>query len=529
MSSPEGDATDNGAWRPRHNPWAVAMTVTLATFMEVLDTSIANVALPHIAGNLSATIDESTWILTSYLVSNAVVLPASAWIATRIGRKRFYMSCVALFTLSSFLCGLAPSLGTLIVCRIFQGIGGGGLQPSEQAILADTFTAEKRGMAFAIYGMAVVLAPAIGPTLGGYITDNASWRWIFFINIPVGIASLLLSHHFVEDPPWVRATVGKKLPIDYLGLGLIVIGFGCLQIMLDKGERDDWFSSGLIVAMLIITLVALAALVLVERRSAHPIIDLGLLGKRNFAVAWLMMLMLGAVLFGSTVLLPQYLQVVMGYSAEDAGKVLSPGGLVVIALLPLVGRLLGKVDARWLVGFGFVITAVALYHMTGIYPGISFGEAVKLRAFQAVGLAFLFIPISTLAYAGVPPERNNQVSGLVNLARNIGGGIGIALAETLIVRRAQLHQVRLVSHASSYDPQLRQFLRSATQALIHGGSAAAEATRQAYGLINGMILQQATTLAFIDVLWLGAVACACMAPLALLMQRSRPGTAPAVH
>ena len=516
--------SDHGGWRPRHNPWAVAMTVTLATFMEVLDTSIANVSLPHIAGNLSVGIDESTWILTSYLVSNAVVLPVSGWLSTVIGRKRFYMTCVALFTASSFLCGLAPNLGTLIVCRVLQGAGGGGLQPSEQAILADTFPPKQRGMAFAIYGMAVVLAPAIGPTLGGYITDNASWRWIFFINVPVGLVSLYLSHRLVEDPPWVRAGE-RTVRVDYIGLGLIVTGLGALQVVLDKGQRDDWFSSPFISAMFAVSMLAIAATIVWELRVEHPIIELRLFKTRNFAVACLMMLMLGVVLFGTTVLLPQYLQVVMGYTAADAGKVLSPGGLVVIALLPLVGRLLAHVDARWLIAFGFALSAVSLFYMTGIYPGITFGDAVKYRMFQSVGLAFLFIPITTVSYVGVARGMNNQVSALTNLMRNVGGGIGISIAQTLLARRAQHHQTHLVSHVTAYSPALRRLLGGLTQALAHRGAATAAATRRAYAIVYGMVMEQATTLAFIDILWLLAIVCALLIPLAFLMKRPEPGAA----
>lgn len=513
-------------WKPRHNPWAVAMTVTLATFMEVLDTSIANVALPHIAGDLSVGIDESTWILTSYLVSNAVVLPIAGWLSTVFGRKRFYMACVALFTLSSLACGLAPNLGTLIVCRVLQGAGGGGLQPSEQAILADTFPQEKRGMAFAIYGMAVVLAPAIGPTLGGWITDNASWRWLFFINVPVGIVSLLLTQRLVEDPPWVRR---RGIPVDYIGLGLVAVGLGALQIVLDKGERDDWFSSPFIVIMFVAAVVAIVAMIVWERAQEHPIVDVRLLWTRNFGIACVLMLALGCVLFGSTVLLPQYLQTVMGYSAQDAGMVLSPGGLVVIMLLPFVGRLLGKVDARWLIGFGFVAESIALYYTTNIHPGISFATAVKFRIYQSIGLAFLFIPINTMSYVGVPREKNNQVSSLINLMRNVGGGVGISLAQMLLARRAQLHQSHLVEHVTPWSAALKRMVGGLGGALAHRGATTVEATRRAYRVVYGMVQQQAVTLAFIDVLWMLSIGCALLLPLVFVMRRSRPGGAAMMH
>ncbi len=336
------------AWRPSHNPWLVAMTVTLATFMEVLDSSIANVALPHIAGGLSAGVDESTWILTSYLVSNAIVLPISGWLAGIFGRKRFYMACVTIFTLSSFLCGLAPSLAILVVLRVVQGAGGGGLQPSEQAILADTFAPEEFGMAFAVYGMAVVLAPAIGPTLGGWITDNFTWRWIFFINVPVGLISLLLSYRMVEDPPYVIREVKERkggIRIDYIGLGLIAVGLGMLQIVLDKGQRLDWFQSHFIAIFTIVGTLAVSAFILWELRAEHPVIDLRLFKNRTFAISATMMFTLGIVLFGTTVLLPQYVQELMGYTAEQAGMVLTPGGFVMMVTMPIVGALISRVDA----------------------------------------------------------------------------------------------------------------------------------------------------------------------------------------
>jgi DHA2 family multidrug resistance protein len=512
-------------WRPRHNPWAIAMTVTLATFMEVLDTSIANVALPHIAGNLSAGEDAATWVLTSYLVSNAVVLPLSGWLAGRIGRKRFYMSCVTLFTVSSFLCGLAPNLGWLIFFRVLQGLGGGGLQPSEQAILADTFPEEKRGMAFAVYGMAVVLAPAIGPTLGGFITDSSSWRWIFLINVPVGALSLLLTSRLVEDPPHARAGAGGRGSIDYFGIGLIVVGIGCLQILLDKGEREDWFASGLMVFVALVAAAAIVTAIVWEWRHARPILELRLLGNRNLSISVLMMFVLGFVLFGTTVLLPQFLQTLMGYTAMKAGEVLSPGGLVVILLLPLVGRLLGKVDARWLIGFGFLATSAALFHMTGLSLDIDFKTAMMFRIYQSIGLAFLFVPINTVAYVGVAPDKNNQVSALLNLARNLGGSIGISLATTLIVRRAQLHQTRLVEHVTPFDAAARTALAGMQRTLQQRGMGAVEASRRALAQLYGAVLAQSATLGYIDALWLIGVIAAGMIPLVFFMRRSKGGPA----
>lgn len=517
-------------WTGGHNPWVIALVVTMATFMEILDTSIANVSLPHIAGSLSVSQEESTWILTSYLVSNAVVLPISGWMANRIGRKRFYMTCVMLFTGSSFLCGIAPSLNTLIFFRVLQGVGGGGLGPSEQAILADTFPPQKRGMAFAVYGMAVVLAPAIGPTLGGFITDRYSWRWIFFINVPVGITSLLLTSRVVTDPPHVQAARARREPVDFVGLILIAIGLAALEVVLDKGQEDNWFESPFITIFSIVSAVALVSFVLWERRHRAPIVDVNMFRDPSFASANFMMLILGAALFGSTVLLPQYLQVLMGYSAEQAGMVLSPGGFVVIVLLPLVGGLVSRVDARLLIGFGFMTLSIAMFYMTGhLYQGIDFRTAVQLRAFQSVGLAFLFVPINTLIYAGIPPQKNNAVSGIVNLARNMGGDIGIAFVTTFIARRSQMHQLRLTSHTSHYDPGFGAALAAVTRRLEHAGISAAAAAHKALAVVYEQMLGQAVTLAYLDAIRVLAIATALMVPLLFLTRQPKPGAAPGGH
>src|SRR5271155_2597173 len=385
------------------NPWVIAVVVTLATFMEVLDTSIANVALPHISGNLSAGADESTWVLTSYLVSNAIVLPLSGWLSGLIGRKRFYMSCVAVFTVSSFLCGLAPSLGMLVVFRILQGAGGGGLQPSEQAILIDTFPVAKRGMAFAVYGLAVVVAPTIGPWLGGYITDSFSWRWIFYINVPVGIISLILTSFLVSDPPYMKRTSLKRgFRIDYIGIGLISLGLGSMQIILDKGQRDDWFSSNFIRTFAVFMLVGVVGAILWELREKNPVVDLRMLKNRNFAVATVAMFFLGFVLYSSTVLIPQLLQQLLGFSAEKAGLALSPGGAVIMCMMPIVGILVSRVDSRWLISFGCTISALSLFVMAGWNLNLDYRHAVMGRMMQSFGLAFLFIPINVAAFSSVP-------------------------------------------------------------------------------------------------------------------------------
>ena len=514
-------------WTGGHNPWVIAMVVTLATFMEVLDTSIANVALPHIAGSLSVTPDESTWVLTSYLVSNAVVLPVSGWMASRIGRKRFYMTCVAGFTASSFLCGIAPTLPLLIFFRVLQGAAGGGLAPSEQAIMADTFPQAKRGMAFAVYGMAVVLAPAIGPTLGGFVTDHYSWRWIFFINVPVGVMSLLLTSRVVSDPPHLRRARERSGPIDFLGFALIAIGLGALEVVLDKGQEDNWFESSFITGFSIVAAVALVAFVVRERKHENPIVDVNLFRERSFATASAMMVALGLALYGTTVLLPQYLQIVMGYSAQQAGMVLSPGGLVVMVLMPVVGVLTPRVDARVLIGFGFATLSASLFYMTRrLYPGIDFRTALELRAFQSVGLAFLFVPINTLIYEGIPPEKNNQVSGIVNLARNMGGDIGIAFVTTMTARRAQFHQARLTDHTNRYDHAFARMLDSVTHALQHAGVSSAAAAHRALAVLYHQTILQATTLAYLDVLRIFALMTAFMIPF-LWLARGRPDAAAA--
>ncbi|HEX4039477.1 MAG TPA: DHA2 family efflux MFS transporter permease subunit [Acidobacteriaceae bacterium] len=526
-------------WKPKHNPWAVALTVTLATFMEVLDTSIANVAIPHIAGGLGASQDEATWVLTSYLVSNAVILPASAYLVSFIGRKRFYMICVALFGISSMLCGLAPSLPLLIFFRVLQGAGGGGLQPSEQAILADTFPPRQRGQAFAVYGMAVVLAPAIGPTLGGWITDNYTWRWIFFINVPIAIFSLFLTSRLVEDPPHIRKEVEasrkRGLNLDYMGFGLLALGFGSLQFVLDKGQEDDWFGSHLIATFFFLCAAALVALIFWEiaqiRRGHRPILDLTMFRNRTFSISAFLMFVLGFTLFGTTVLIPLFVQQMMGYTAEQAGLVISPGGLAILVLMPLVGFLVGRVDARYLIAFGFAILAAALAALHTIDTQASYAYVAWMRIFQASGLAFLFVPINTLSYTDVPRQKNNDVSGLMNLARNIGGSVGTSFFVTLLARRAQEHQDRLAMNANAASMALRQAQNNLSTYLQHAGgltSSPSQARSMALGSLYQQLIRQSTQLAYLDVVAILAVGAACMIPLIFFM-KGHKGTAAAAH
>ena len=512
-------------WRPKHNHWLVALTVTMATFMEVLDTSIANVALPHIAGNLGASQDESTWILTSYLVSNAVVLPISAWLATRFGRKRFYMSSVALFTVSSLLCGLAPTLGLLVLFRVLQGVGGGGLAPSEQAILADTFPSHQRGLGFAVYGMAVVLAPAIGPTVGGWITDNYSWHWIFFINVPIGLLSLFLSHRLVEDPPYLQKEQKRAketgMGIDYVGFALIALGIGTLQLVLDKGQEEDWFASNMILFASIFAVATLVAWVIWEWRQEHPIVNVKLFQGRNFATAMLFTFVLGMVLNGTTVLLPQFLQSILHYDATKAGEAMAGGGFIMMLMMPLAGFLVSKVDPRMMMGFGFAVTSAALYSMAlRLNPGMDFATAATMRTFQTAGLAFIFLPSNTLAYVGIPREQNNQVSGMNAFVRNIGGSIGIALLSTMLTRESQQNQNVLSRHTVAGNPAFESLVGGISQSLQNSGMEAGAATQQAYARVLGIVQVQAATLSYVKVVTLMAIVVGCLVPLPMIMRKA---------
>ncbi len=507
-------------WKPRHNPWLIALTVTIATFMEVLDTSIANVALPHIAGSLGASTNEATWVLTSYLVASAVVLPISGWLQNRFGRKRFYMTCVALFTVSSMLCGFAPSLPLLILARILQGAGGGGLAPSEQAILADTFPVAQRGQAFALYGMAVVVAPAIGPTLGGWITDNYNWHWIFFINLPIGLISLFLSQRMVEDPPFLieRSRTARNQSIDFIGLVTVAAGVGSLEFVFDKGQEKDWFGSDLITSFAVVAAIFLVFFVVWEWRHKTPIVDLQLLRVRNFGTSVGLQFVLGMVLFGSTVLIPQFLQVLLGYTAERSGMALSAGGLVLMVMMPVAGRVVGRVrDARILVAIGYAATAAGLFNLTRLDLDVSFATVALWRALQVIGLAFIFIPISTLNYVGVPREKYNQISALSNFSRNLGGSFGTAMLTTFLERTAQTHQATLGEHAFAGGYAYTSFLAQTQAGLDTMGRAGSAqlAIGQAYNELH----RQASMLSYQNAFWVLSVIVFLLVPIPFLMQR----------
>jgi MFS transporter, DHA2 family, multidrug resistance protein len=515
---------DQDIWRPRYNPWLVAVVVALAAFMEVLDTSIANVALPYMAGNLGASNDQSTWVLTSYLVSNAIILPMTGWLAGAFGRKRFFMSCLAVFTVSSLLCGFAPSLPFLLLFRVMQGAGGGGLQPMAQAILADTFPPEKRGLAFALYGITAIMAPTIGPTLGGWITFNYSWRWIFFINIPVGMITLFLVRRFVEDPPYLQKLKKAGVKLDYVGIALLTLGVGALQILLDKGQEDDWFGSRFITTLIITSAVCLISLVVWEWFAKTPIIDVRMFKSFNFASASLMMFMLGILLFSSLVLMPQFLQTLLGYTSELAGLALSAGGFVLLLEMPIMGQLTTKIQARRLIGFGWLALSIAMFYSTKrIDLQISFSAATWLRITQVIGLGFLFVPITLVAYVGVAPDKNNSVAGIVNFMRNMGSSVGTSMVTTLIARRSQLHQLRLVEKARVDNPNFVNLAQGLTQRFASGGLGKHEALATAYARIYQTVQAQAASLAYIDTFMVLCVASAVMFCLSFLLEKNDPG------
>lgn len=512
-------------WKPKANPWFIAFVVSLAAFMEVLDTSIANVALPHIAGNLGASQDQSTWVLTSYLVSNAIVLPISGWLVSLFGRKRFFMACIVIFTVSSLICGIAPSLGLLLIARVIQGAGGGGLQPMAQAILADTFPPRLRGLAFSLYGVTAIFAPSIGPTLGGWITDNYTWRWIFLMNLPVGILALFLVYQFVEDPPYLTKAraLGRRARLDYIGFSLLALGVGALQILLDKGQEDDWFGSHFIVTLIAIASVCLVSLVVWEWFQKDPIVDVRLFTNFNFTTSSIMMFIVGGMSFATTVLVPQFLQANMGYTAEAAGMVLSAAGFVLLVELPFIGMLAGRFQGRYLIAAGWILLTGSMYLSTQrVDLLISFKSATLLRIAQYAPMGLVFIPTTAAAYYGMAKGKNNAIAGLVNFMRNIGSSVGTSVVTTVLARRNQFHQERLASHLTPSNPIFRSTVNGLAQQFQQSGSSTPDALTRAYGQVYQSLQLQASTLSYIDTFWLLTVAAAAMFCMTFVLKKNDP-------
>ncbi len=517
------DVATSAQWKPRVNPWLIAMTVALAAFMEVLDTSIANVALPHIAGTLGASTDQGTWVLTSYLVSNAIVLPLGGWASSLMGRRNFFVFCITVFTIASFLCGAAPSLPMLLLFRVIQGAGGGGMQPMAQAIMADSFEPHKRGQAFALYGLVAVLAPSIGPTLGGWITDNFSWRWIFFINIPVGILAFILVTRLVDDPPWIKADPSKLRNMDYMGLAFLTMAMGGLQIMLDKGEENDWFASGFIRFFAMLFVVGMSGLVVWEWRQKNPLINLKLFRFKNFAICCFLMMLVGGVLNANTVLQPQFLQQLLGYTATNAGLALTAGGFALVIMMPLAGIATGRVSARTLAVCGFfmfVFTFRIAAYVTTLQ--MSFAQASWLRVVQMLPLPFCFISITNAAYVGLPREESNQVAGLINFARNIGGSILIAVTNAQVTSRAMWHQAHLQNDMVPGSIAYQQHVSTLSGFLggqFGGQNSSGMAIANLYNQLNLQAQMQGYQDVYMELSWMSCV----LIVLAFLLSKNRPG------
>lgn len=510
-------------WRPSHNPWLIALAVMAATFMEVLDTSIANVSLPHIAGNLSATTSESTWVLTSYLVSNAIVLPITGWLGLYFGRKRLLILCIGLFTLSSVFCGLAPNLTMLIVARVLQGIGGGAMLPISQAVLLESFPPEKRGVAMATFAMGVVVAPILGPTLGGWITDNYSWRWIFYINVPVGIFAMLMAQAFVEDPPYIKNAKIER--VDAIGFLFLAVWLGTLQIVLDKGQQEDWFASNWIRSFAVLSVGCFIAFLIRELRTEHPIVNLRILKNRNYAAGIILITSLAAVLYGTTAALPIFLQTMMGYPALQSGFALSPRGIGAFVTTTLVGRLIGKVPNRVLMFIGFSLLTVSSFWLGNINLQISMSNVIWPSVLNGVAISFIFVPLTTSTMGHLQQEQMGNATGIYNLMRNLGGSFGIALVGTFLDRRAQIHQASMVAHMTPYDSAYVQQLATIEAGLrVHADAVTAHL--QAQQILYNKLLQQANLWSFVEDFRFFGVLCLVCLPLILLFKRVQAGAKP---
>jgi DHA2 family multidrug resistance protein len=503
-------------WKPRHSPWLIAMGVMMATFMEVLDTSIANIALPHIAGSLSATPEEATWVLTSYLVSNAIVLPTTGWLANHFGRKRVFISCIAMFTIASALCGLAWSLPTLIFARILQGIGGGAMVPIAQSIMLESFPRQKRGAAMAIFAQGVVVAPILGPTLGGWITDSYSWRWIFYINLPVGIMAVLAAQWLVEDPPYIQRN--KSATIDYIGFGLLAVWLATLQILLDKGQEADWFGAVWVRWFTLASVLSFAGFIWWQLRAEHPLVDLTVFKNRNFTIGLILMTTLGAILYGTTAQIPLFLQTLMGYPALQSGYAMSPRGMAAFVTTFFVGRIVGKVRMRWMLCIGFILLALSSFMLSDLNLQVSQINVIWPSVVNGIAISFIFVPLTTATMSQLAQQQLGNATGLYNLMRNLGGSIGIAFVTTMLARGAQVHQALMVGHLAPDNPAFRQQFEAAHK-LLANHTDPVTASRQAYNAVYSLLDQQAHLLAFVDNFFIfGALALITM-PLIFLFKR----------
>ena len=523
-------STADAAWKPRANPWLIAVVVTVAAFMEVLDTTIVNVSLPHIAGSLSSSYDDATWALTSYLVANGIVLTISGWLSDVLGRKRYFMICIGMFTVCSFLCGTAQTLPEIIIFRLAQGFFGGGLQPNQQSIILDTFEPSQRGKAMGVVAIATIVAPIIGPTLGGYITDNFSWRWIFFINIPVGALGLFGVATLVEDPPWVANK--RSRGIDYIGISLITLGLGCMQVALDRGEDDDWLASPFIRVMVLLGFLGITGAIGWLLTAKRPVVNLHVMGDKNFALGVMMIAFMAFILYSSAVIIPQFAQQVIGYTATLAGLILSPGGVVIILLIPIVTRVLPLLPTRYLVTIGFTLMGFALLYSSRLSPNIDFFHMATIRAAQTLGLAFMFVPISTIAYSSLPRELNGDAAALYTMFRNVSGSIGISTATALITSRTQIRQSYVSEGLTPLNQAYTALLQRDQAALVSMGHAAATTQDTAMGLIYQTMRTQASVLAYGDVFKICAIAAFCIVPFTFLFSNYKPGPGakgPAAH
>ncbi len=516
-------------WKPAASLWVIAMSVMLPTIMEVLDTTMANVALPHMAGNLSASQDEATWVLTSYLVSNAIVLPLTGWLSVRMGRKRFLLTCVVLFTLASAWCGAAGSMPILILARILQGAAGGALQPLSQAILMESAPPEKRGVAMAIFGMGVVVAPIIGPTLGGWMTDNYSWRWMFYINLPIGVVAFLMCKTFIEDPPYIAEARKRSGSVDYIGFAIMTIWLATLQIVLDKGQQEDWFETPWIVWFSVISALSMVGFILWELKAKHPIVNLRVLKNSNFATGTAMMTLLGMVLYATITLQPLFLQGLMGYSALDSGMALSPRGIGAIISMMIVGRLIGKVDTRVMLCVGFTILAGVSFHFAGINLDITQAHIAWPNVIMGLSLGLIFVPLTTTAMGGLPQDQMGNASGIFNLMRNIGGGVGISIVTTMVSRGAQTHQSLLAGNMNATNPRFQEAYNAIT-AYMGQNMDPVLAKQKALAMLQGMLGQQASLMAYLDSFqFLGILCLVCLPGILILRSRKGPARRVPMH